>query len=326
MESFKVSQSKVKLWRQCRKAYFYKYRAHLKKRKVKRPLQFGRLIHEMLEAYANNLDPFSVLDNLSPEQLNMFRAEFDQYGDIITDARLIMQDYFEHWEEDSLIYVPRGKKYAEHDFEVDVGYNIIVKGKIDAIGRANSLRWLVEHKTFTRMPNEDHRWRNVQSAVYLRIMELMGWPAIDGVVWDYIRSKAPPRPEILKSGQMSLKKIETLPSAVWQTIMDNGLDPNNYQEFLRLTEENRPSYFTRIFTPLNRNVVDVVFNDFLHTAIEMSELHDQAASRTIGQHCDFCDYEPICRAIFMDLDVEHVIKKEYTKDETQDNYADPLSE
>lgn len=316
-----VSQSKAKSWRQCRQQYSYKYVEGLKRRRIKRPFQFGRIVHEMIEAFANAEDPFEVLDKISVEKANMFAAEKEAYGEIIDDIRFIMTDYFDHWPEDSLSYVRQKGKSAEHDFEIEIAPGITFKGKIDAMARANKLRWLVEHKTFTRMPTDDHRWRNLQSSVYVRAIDMLGWKPVDGTIWDYIKSKAPPRPEILQSGALSQRKIETLPSVVKHTIKKHGLKLKDYSEFMELMKQNRSSYFARVFTPTSKAVVDVVFSDFVTTAKEIADLHGKASTRNIGMHCDFCDYEPICRAALQGSDVDFVKEREFTKyeNEVEDN-------
>lgn len=310
---FKVSQSKVKMWLRCRYAYHLKHVEKLTRKRVSRPLQFGRLVHSMIEAYANAQDPFEVLDNLPDPHIRMFRAEREQYGDILDDISFIMRDYFDHWPEDSIVYTRHQKRYAEHRFEIELADGILFTGIIDAMARAKHLRWLVEHKTFTRMPNDDSRWRNVQSVVYIRAIDILGWKPVHGTLWDYIRSKPPARPQLLKSGKLSQKRIDSLPSAVRHELTRNKLSISEYREFIELMKKNRSSYFHRVFTPISRSVVDQISGDFLRTAREMSELHGKARGRSIDLHCDYCDYNSICRAELQGSDVDFVKEREYTK-------------
>lgn len=309
-----VSQSKVKTWRQCRFAYHNKYVLGLIRRKVKRPFMFGRMIHEMIEAHANADDPFEVLDRINLENANMFAAEREMYGDIVNDVRTIMTNYFSYWGEDSIRYIRKGGKAAEHEFKIEVD-GIPVKGKIDAFGKAKKLKWLVEHKSFKRKPNEDTRWRNVQSSVYMRIADMLGWPSLDGTLWDYVRSAPPPKPELLKNGELSRKKIVTFPSVYAAAVEEHGLNLSDYGEFIDDLIENMPNYFFRVFTPTSRDVIDIVFDDFMKTAREIADLHGKSHVRNIGQHCDFCDYEPICRAALQGSDVDFVKEREYVRDE-----------
>src|SRR5690606_31224829 len=108
-------------------------------------------------------DPFAIIDEMDPSQMKLFAQEKEEYGEILKDTRRIMTEYFEKWEDDGLVFTRLKGRSAEHEFEVEILPDVIFNGKIDAIGKRNGLRWLVEHKSFKRMPNDDDRWRNLQS-------------------------------------------------------------------------------------------------------------------------------------------------------------------
>ena len=93
---FKVSQSKVKTYRRCHRAYHNKYVLNLKRKRVKRPLMFGRMVHEMLDADANGDDPFEILDRINLDNMKLFASEREMYGDIVDDVAIIMEDYFDY--------------------------------------------------------------------------------------------------------------------------------------------------------------------------------------------------------------------------------------
>jgi hypothetical protein len=253
----------------------------------------------------------------------MFDAEREEYGDIIADIRCIMTEYFTHWDEESLKYVRMKGRSSEHLFEVEVD-RIRVKGKIDAIGRANKMRWLIEHKTFTNMPNEDHRWRNIQGAVYIKVMQLMGWKEVDGVLWDYIKSRPPARPELLKSGKMSERKINTLPSRLIETLKEHKLNPKDFSTLIMSAEHNRREYFQRIFNPTKQYVVDALWKEFIETAQEMEKFHGKKNTMNIERHCDWCEFEPLCRAQLQGSDVDYVKEREFYASE--DDYDEIVAE
>lgn len=312
---FRVSHSKIKQWLKCKYSYHLKYVEKLKARKKSRPLQFGGMVHDMLEAYINGDDPFEKLEEIAKKQGKLFRAEIDEYGDIVADVRVIMTEYFKHWGEKSVVFVRKNKKAAEHKFEVELMDGVVLVGKIDAIGKAKGLRWMVEHKTFTQMPNDDHRWKNVQSGVYLRVNDMLGWEQLDGTLWDYIHSKSPSMPQILKSGEISRKAINTLPTRIEEMIEDHGLDRAKFAGMLKLAKENRNHYFQRIFNPKKKKVLDALWGDLISTVEEMVEFHGKSKTRTIDRHCDWCDYEPICRAALQGQDVDYVKEKQFYVDQ-----------
>lgn len=307
-----VHQSSINLWRRCRYAYYLKNVQGLVRRRKSRPLQFGTMVHSMIEAYANGDDPMETLDAINIKDAKLFRSEKEEYGEIIDDIRVIMTEYFEFHGEDSIRYQRMNKRGAEHKFKIEIAPGVVLAGKIDAFGKTpNKLRWLVEHKTFSQMPTEDHRWRNLQSSLYIRVNDIMGWPAVDGTLWDYVYSKPPSYPQVLKSGKMSQRGIDSLPTRVIATLKENKLDPKNFKTMIDSVTANRKRYFQRIFTPKKRKVIDLVWNDMLETVREMAVLVGVSKAKTIDKHCQWCEFEPLCRAEFVGADVDYIREKEY---------------
>lgn len=315
---FRVSNSKVKMWRKCRQAYHFRYVERLRRKRVARPLMFGRLVHDMIEAYANADEPFNVLDAAVKEQGPMFKAEREEYGDLANDVRIIMTEYFDHdWKKnEQLTYARMNKKGAEHTFEVEIADGLVCEGKIDAIAKTpNRLRWLVEHKSFGRLPSDDHRWRDMQSNLYVRIIEMLGLDPVDGVCWDYISSKPPGTPQLLKDGTLSKKMMITLPTKIRQVLKEHKLKEKDYPRLLQMAAQNTSQYFVRIFAPTKKKVVDYLYEGFVKTALEIRDFHGKRQDMVIDRHCDWCDFEPICRARLTGGDVDFLKKKEYTVSE-----------
>lgn len=311
-EVFKTSHSKVKVFSRCHYAYHLRYVKKLRKKKKARPLIFGSLVHSIIESEANGDDPFKPIDEIDLKQLKLFEAEREEYGDLINDIKAIMTEYFEYWKNSGLIYLRRKKKSTEHEFETEISPGIFAIGKIDGIGQTpNKLKWLVEHKTFTRMPSEDHRWRNLQSAIYLRIAEMEGFPSLDGTLWDYVSSKPPSRPETLKDGSISRRAIVSLPSVVKATIEEKGFKVSDYEVLMINAENSRKEYFQRIFNPVKSKVVDLLWKDFVSVSEEMRDRHEVAKRKNIDRHCDWCEFEPICRAELSGLDTKLIINKDF---------------
>lgn len=320
----KVSQSKIKVWRKCHQMYNYRYVMRLKRKMVKRPLMFGRIVHEVVEAYINGDDPFEVIDKISFDQEKLFTAEREMYGEIIEDMRLIMRGYFEHWPERNLKFLRVNKRNAEHTFDIEIAPDIILTGKIDAIADSpNKNRWLVEHKSFTRLPTDDHRWRNLQSAVYIRVVDMLGWfkRGIDGTLWDYIHSKPPTIPNILKNGtQLSSASVATVLPAVMDEIERLGLKKKDNEKVIAMAKESEKQYFIRIFTPVKPKVVDYLFASMIDTARDIAENGETKTDMNPDTHCEWCDFEPLCRARMMGNDYDSIIEREYTI------HADPEKE
>lgn len=313
-------------------AYDYKYVQGLRRRRVKRPFTFGKMIHSMIEAELCGKSPFKVLREIEKEQGPMFAAEVEMYGEILDDARFIMRDYFDFYEDDPLEAIAiksknqEGKvtkRKAEHNFEIELFPGVIWNGVIDAIVREGRLTWTVDHKTFNRADNEDSRWRNIQGASYTRAVEIMGWANIDGMLWNMIRSKPPARPKLLKDGSVSKAIIDSLPSVLKAELKRHGADPSEYTSLFEQLKSNRTTYFMRHRTPTSKSVVDLMFTDFKETAQDIVDNHGKRTARNVGRHCSWCDYEPLCRATLQGSDVDFVKAKEYRLSESASKAVEP---
>lgn len=309
----KVSQSKVRQWRECRRKFWYAHVMKIQRRRQPRPLAFGSISHKMKEALAQGEDPYEVLENIPKQDLEAYREDPEKYGDILKDLEYIYQAYSEFWKKQQLVYVEHDGRRAEHPFEVVLEEEgIMVKGTIDAVTKYRQMNWLTEHKNHKNIPNDDERWRSVQSVVYIKVIQMLGWwKGIEGTCWDYIRSKAPSRPELLKDGSVSKRRIDTLPNVV-KFALRHHRDKPGYRELVDSATLNMSTYFQRVYTPIKKQVIDQVWGDFLRTAREMRDTDLLVAPvRTIGRHCSWCQNEMLCRASLTGGDEEYLIENEY---------------
>jgi predicted DNA-binding antitoxin AbrB/MazE fold protein len=303
------------VWRQCRRMYHNKFVLGLQRKKKKRPLVFGSIIHEIIEAHLEGKKWRKLLKKIDLKEGSMFRKEREMYGNLIQDIEDIMTDYFDYWE-GSIKPIEHAGRNSEHEFRIELGEGLWFSGKIDAVVKAKKMKWLMEHKSFSRMPSEDDRWRSVQAAVYFRALEEMGFPRIDGVLWDYISSKPCNVPgELTATGRISQAKIDTLPSRVNRWIEDEGKKKKDFQKMLADAEANRRNRFIRVFSPIKARVVDNIWEDFVDTAKEIQDFHGTKKDQNIGRHCSWCDYQPLCKAEVTDSDLEWLIKREYVTED-----------
>lgn len=272
---------------------------------------FGSIVHEIIEADLEGLNWRKVIKRYEKTLGPMFRKEREMYGNILMDIGYIMEDYFEHWE-DTLKPIKHDGRRSEHEFRIELGEGLWFSGKIDAIAKAKGMRWLVEHKTFNRMPSEGDRWRSVQAAVYFRALEEMGFKRIDGVLWDYISSKPCNVPgELTKTGKISQARIDTLPSRVNAWLEEEGHKRKDFKKMLLDAEANRRNRFIRLYSPVKPRIVDNIWNDFVDTAKEIQDNFGKKKDQNIGRHCDWCDYKELCKAEATDSDIEWLMKRDY---------------
>lgn len=306
-----ISQSKVKTYRRCRRAFHNKFVLGLQRIKRKRPLVFGSLIHELIEAHLEGKNWRKKLKKIDLKDGKMFRREREMYGNIILDIGYIMEDYVDHWE-GSIKPIKHDGHYAEHEFRIELDDGLWFTGKIDAVVKAKGMRWLMEHKSFSRLPSEDERWRSVQAAVYFRALEEMGFKRIDGVLWDYISSKPCNVPgELTPTGKISQARIDTLPSRVKAWIKEEGHKKKDFSKMLADAKANRANRFLRLYSPVKPRIVDSIWDDFVDTAKEIQDNFGTKKDQNIDRHCSWCDYQPLCKAEATNSDLEWLLKREY---------------
>jgi len=283
---------------------------------------FGRIVHECIEAQLEGQDWKKVLEGIELDNKKLFRKEVEMYGNIIEDIFYIMTDYFRYWKGDFKAVKFDGRR-SEFEFRIELDDGLWFTGRIDTIGKAKKMRWLVEHKTFARMPSEDDRWRSVQAAVYFRAMEQMGFKRIDGVLWDYVSSKPLNVPGMTtKTGKISQARIDSTPSRVAAWLKEEGKKKKDYPKLVSDTKGNLRNRFIRLYSPVKPRIVDNIWDDFVDTAREMRDFHGKKKDQNIGRHCSWCDYQALCKAEVTGSDVDWLIEREYTTEPEKRNNDD----
>jgi hypothetical protein len=308
-----ISQSKVKLFRKCKRAYHYRYVEKLSSNKIAPPLSFGKIVHYILECKAQGIE--ADLDKFSEEELaGIGTNERILYQEILDNAQNIMVDYNHYWERSPLNHVEIDGSKAEHKIELKINDDITMVGIIDGIVEDdNGRKWLLEHKTGKREMSEEDKWRSLQNAVYYEAMERLDFPPVDGVIWDFILSKEPTKPKLLKSGDVSKAKIVTLPSTVESFIESNPhLSDEDKQDLRAKSIIGLSKYFKRSYNIKNSNVKKSLFDGFVETAEEIVRDHDKSKAMCIDQHCSWCPYRDLCRAELENADVDFVRERNYT--------------
>ena len=190
---YEVSFSELKTWRTCRQMYHYKYRERLEPRLKSPALKRGAWMHSLLEAYYKGEDWSETHRSLVKQFNELLEEEKEYYGDLPVECEYLMSLYEETYQDDKPVLV-------EHEFEkvpISSSSKVLLKGRIDlVIEDPQRGIWLVEHKTASRIPNEDERLVNPQVALYIPIVERILGTKVQGVLWNYIRTKIPKRKEV----------------------------------------------------------------------------------------------------------------------------------
>lgn len=321
-----ISFSEVSSFRRCAKQWEYRYKRRIKRKLKGVRLLKGEILHEMLNAYIaakmtkgyKGDDPWDVLDVYAEKYATYFEEERELYGDIIGDCGKIFEGYLRKWRKDPL-------KYEESEAEVSfnikgIGINFI--GFIDKVAvDPEERRWLMDHKFIKSIPTADDRFQELQLLLYVWAWNQMfpEYP-LDGVCWDYARSKAPTEPEVLKSGKsLTIRKnLDCDVHTYMRAIAKNGFNPGDYSEMLTHLQGKEDTFYERVFLPKpSKHMVNEVVEDFIQTAIEVQGKRDpeNAAARCARNmssfNCNNCEFRPVCEAEVRGLDSDYIIQSEY---------------
>jgi PD-(D/E)XK nuclease superfamily len=319
--------SMVKAYRRCPKSADYKYNQNLQRKKPAPPLLRGTILHAMLDARISGKSgtkkALAILDEYEQKYRALFREEQELYGEsFIADIRRVYEGYERTYgtlAEDELEY-EASEELVSTNLTPDIRYT----GHLDkrVITKRDGRRWILDHKTHRVIPTEEQRFQDYQILMYI-----WAWnrenpnDQIDGVMWDYIRTKPPRIPEALKSGELSqAKNIDTDWYTYTKELTRLRLDPKPYQQFLKdLKGRSGDRFYLRVKLPAPSKVmVEQVVKDFRETSIIMNGL--DVYPRTMTRDCSWCEFYRLCNAELRGLDAAFIQKTEYEEcPQSEDN-------
>lgn len=309
-----VSNSRLRLWRKCRYAHYLRYVEKLEKKAPAVQLVRGKVIHSMIEARINKQSWAPIMKEFRKEYNKLFKEEKDEYGDLPGEVERLMNGYIKAYEDEDLTYIKKGGKRAEFEFSVPLFQDINLIGLIDTIPRDSKDRvWIMEHKTHKVMPSESARFTDIQTVIYTWVAPQMGFPKPTGVLWDYLRTKAPTIPKLLANGKglSQAKDIDTTYDVYMDEIIKHGFDPADYAETLERLNRRSEAFYKRVYMPAPNTILKPLIQDVADTAREIQMLGEYSKTRNITKDCSWCSYYAICQAELRGLDSEFIRKAEY---------------
>jgi hypothetical protein len=317
----RISHSRLKTWRRCHKQYDYRYNKKIEKRLKGRALQVGTIIHECIETAVTGGNWLKTLKKHEDNLDSYFIEEIEEMelGNVIQTCGTLVEEYLKFYKKDGITY-----KAVEQEFSVPLieEKEIFFIGKIDAVVSEQKKPWLFERKTCSKIPDEEIRMSDIQAVLYW--WALPQFMNIDpaGVIWDYVRTKAPAVPEPLKAGGLTQRKnIDTLHSIYLKEIVDKKLNTKDYKEILESLKGKEANFFRRIRLPFSKELRDQIVKETKSTALEIHRLGKVLKDRNMTYDCNRCDYFKLCQAELRGLDTDFILKKYYKerkKDEKEE--------
>lgn len=313
MTPFAVSFSMAKTWRECRQRWHYKYKRKLRRKRPSAPaLWRGTIVHELLELHLQGKSWRDKLDEHQAKFDQLMVEEQEHYGmDFVQQCGRIVEGYERHWavRHPKMETVAVEVEFGEHE-PCEVIPGLFVRGRIDWLCKDARGLWVGEHKTVRRyIPSEGFRLLDLQTAVYAKVCEVLGYGTPVGVMFDYLRTKPPATPKVLKDGSLSrAKKVDTDYHTLKAAIEKHGLKAEDYEEELERARANK--FYDRRYLPKPRGMVDELLREMRVQSVEMQRLGNHPY-RNPRRECDKCEYHALCQAELMGLDTHYLLEAEY---------------
>ncbi len=232
----------------------------------------------------------------------------------IEDLAKIMAQYEYYYTNDKLAVID-----IEHDKRCSLGNvnnkDVILKYICDGVVKLpNDKIYILEHKSYSKEPMTfEQTWLNTQTSIYVSALRSAGIN-VEGVLWDNIKSTAPKKPNILKSGAYGKQDGNvTLFSFIdYDTIMQ-GPDAvreaiNNLpKEIFDLgVQENYNNFLSRHITVFNEKAVDEILKDTQSVLSEITK-DEPLIYRNLGWTCNGCAFKELCQAQMLGQDVSLIL-------------------
>ena len=330
-----VSWSEIKAFRTCMHRHHLRYRERLTPKHKPPGLLRGSVLHEMLDAFSQHKriknhkgpDPWDILEKYEEKYRSLFSEERERYGDFINDCTQLFTNYLKYYRKDPLIY-----EESETFIATDIAENLRFIGYIDKVALdSHDRRWLVDHKFVKTIPNAEDQFSELQLLMYVWAWNRFnpGRP-IAGIIWDYVRTKLPVKPEVLKNGGLSQRKnMDTTRATYLKEIKAQKLPIENYTEMLDQLEGKEDKFYTRVQLPRpSDTMISHIVSDFRASALMIQKLKGIAPRNMNSFNCKGCEYRPLCEAEIRGLDVAFIRKSKFVNrdDEKEVDHASEESE
>jgi hypothetical protein len=314
-----INNSQLKAWRRCQRMWMYKYDEGIVPKKRARPLFLGSWVHACLESHYRDGDWKLGHQLYLTEWNKLFDEEKEELskrsGPLPQLVERIMRSYLWYTRNDGW------KVHAvEQIFSVEFK-GILFKGRIDLIIEDEDGKlWVVDHKTASTIPESTaFHAMDPQLILYPWAAEKMWGLDIAGVIYNYVKSKAPSVPKLNKDGSLSRRKIVTDYPTVYLFLKRNGYDPRQFWETLKPLQKRSP-FLRRYRLPREDTVLRHVLREAVITSREIRD--HRYITRNITRDCARgCGYHDLCRAELNGFDTSIMRRTNFVEEEPLVDYA-----
>lgn len=322
-EIITVSYSEIKRWRFCRQSHFYQYVEGIIPRVKTKPLKLGSIAHQSIEAWAKVGNWGDIRKAVEEEYKKMFEEEQELYGNIPETIKKLMNGYTSRYHDERKKYTLIEEKLGPVPLTKRTQFIL----RIDRLTETKAGLTLCETKTARRIPEEDLRIWDLQTILYVWALRELGYP-VKAILWDYIRTKIPTVPQILKDGTISKRDIDTDYDTYLEAI--NKACPDRvgeYKDILKKLKEGSTSrFYKRVLLPVNDRMIQPVLADARMTSLEIASFSHIPVRNISGFTCPRCFYSSLCQANLRGLDESYIRDREFMSRKEEKDYGSEEAE
>lgn len=308
------SYTELKMFRRCPKKYEYSRVRNLTLAEPRWRRDLGSWIHELAAAHYSDQHWYARHEELMIE-FNEEVAPFTWDEDILSVPKLaeeIFSRYLDKYDDSDweILHVEESFEYEGIGFTPD----LVIRNKGGI--------WVVDHKTSSNIPDEWDLMADTQHLLYVAGMRQLYGPEVQGVIFNYMRTKPPTQPKLRKDGLIgNINRIDTDYETLLTFAQENDIEP--YPELTeRLAQlKERDSFFNRLQLLTPKHAAKEALDDAVDTCVEIDTAVNlrsfprQVFGPSAGvQACRSCEFKEICQAELFGYD-EKSAEALYTKRE-----------
>lgn len=330
-----VSYSQIHDWLLCRHRWYLRYGLGIKPIEKPRPMDLGSAVHAGLAAFFRGDYAQSGIAEWESEAMKGIPIMDDSLSAHIEDIRsaaiLIIDRTLDDFKTRGLwIASDDAGPIIEREIKQPVKgeSSIGIHGIIDvtAYDPASKTYWIVDFKVRGTFQDDTAEDVNLQNAMYQMLGMSIGIPIV-GTLTYQVSSKPPSKPKLNKDGQMSRARIATDWATYEKSLIDAGLDPDDYREEMQskldvefvkpLKAYRSPEYVQNIWEfvvlPAAR---DIAWARKLIASNLTTDSHERVLNRNLSQRsCNGCGVRSLCLGKLRGYDALGILRAEYSYSE-----------
>lgn len=320
----KLSYSRLMEYNNCGYRWNLRYMRKIQRRTESRPMTLGSAVHVGMQAVFSGEDFKKAINlwkhqNLENQIIPVLHEDIESVNEEITamyeevsqTAEEIVERTLKYFSPDDWeVVVKDGKRMVEVHFESFVFDGIMYQGFVDLIAteKATGQNWLIDYKVRKTLQPDSDEEVNLQMASYQYLAKKAGIDTV-GTIAVQILAKPNSKPKINKDGSMSKAKIATDWFTYKQALIENGLNPADYEEemkskldsdFVRQSRAYRSAEEVQnIWDEIIRNMV-VNYYSFIPTFRKPNSMN-----------CKTCWAREFCLEELRGQNVDHLLENQY---------------